>query len=447
MDFWSKKGLANIVDISINGEKAKDNSFTVFKGGSLILTPTIFKTPGAPNKCLVMQLEKQGIGLTSQVETINIDGTYQYSPITLDQNVQPVQNLGILPSAEFRVCSPVEAGKPCQELISRQKPTFGVLQRGNTQEVELSITFTDVDGNGIDVTNPNNQDMMEISILGSAVDPKILGKGGWFDESRKRPVIDLLQYNIKLQINNVPFASGVKSVTYGQIIPSIISGTSTTTLNNQNILSDNVWRLRLSLFEADDNTFLCSRYNAGEVVQYQGTKQEKTYTIKVAAQAQDADAPRVTLNIQPAEIKPSGETAKLTVDVTDETKVGNINFELAKPGGVKSNWDAVNNEAKSSCAQSTLQGSGDRKVCSIDVDGSKLNVDKAGIYRVTVTAYDEDRISHSTTREATIEVLCGPSTDNSYGMCMQGGRCGRENVIESQTACQQGFECCRRFQG
>ncbi|MBI2208229.1 hypothetical protein HYU50_01935 [Candidatus Woesearchaeota archaeon] len=449
LDFWSKKGLANIVDVTINGEKAKDNSFTVFKGESLILTPTIFKTPGAPNKCLVMQLEKQGIGLTSQVETINVDGTYQYSPITLDQNVQPVQNLGILPSAQFNGCTTViNTGTQCQEIISRQKPTIGVLQRGNTQDVDLSITFIDEkpeDGR-IDISE-NSQDKMEVSVLGSAVDSRILGKGGWYDESRKKPVIDLPQYDIKLQVNTVPFASGVKSAIYTQIIPSIFGGASTTTLGSQNIASDNIWKLKLSLFEADDNTFLCSRYNAGETVQYQGTKQEKTYTIRVAAQRQDADAPRVTLNIQPSEIKLVGETAKLTVDVTDETKVGNIVFELAKPGGPKFNWDAVNNEAKNSCIPSALQGSGDRKVCSIDIDGSKLNVDKAGTYRVTVTAYDEDRISHKDVKEAAIEVLCGPSSDNSYGICMKGGSCGRENVIEGTTTCQQGFECCRKFQG
>lgn len=447
LDFWSKKGLGNIVDITINGERAKDNSFTIFRGEPLILTPTIFKTPSSPNKCLVMQLEKQGIGITNpKVETINVDGTYQYSPIELEANVQPVQNLGILPPAQFSGCDPVEKGRSCQELISRQRPTIGVLQRGNTQDIDLAITFIDEkpeDGR-IDISE-NSQDIMQVIVLGSPVDSKILGKGGWFDDNRKKPVIDLPQYDIKLQINSVPFASEVKSAAYTQIIPSIIISGSATSINNQNTLSDNIWRLRLSLFEADENAFQCSRYNAGELVRYQGEKQEKTYTVRIAAQAQDADAPRVAVNIVPAEIKPSGETARLTVEVTDETKVGNINFELAKPGAFKSNWNIANNEAKSSCVQSTLQGSGDRKVCSIDVDGSKLNVEKAGTYRVTVTVHDEDKISHSTTKETTIEVLCGPSSDNSYGVCMQGGRCG--DVLKDVNTCQTGFECCRRFQG
>ena len=436
LDFWSKKGLANIVDVSINGEKAKDNSFTIFRGEPLILTPTVFKTPSSPSKCLVMQLEKQGVGLTSQVETINVDGTYQYSPIMLEQNVQPVQNLGVLPPAQFNGCDPVDkVSRVCQDIISRQRPTIGVLQRGNTQDIDLVITFIDEkpeDGR-IDISE-NSQDKMEVSVLGSAADSRALGKGGWYDDNRKKPVIDLPQYDIRLQINSVPFASEVKSAKYTQIIPSIIVSSSTTAINNQNTLSDNIWRLRLSLFEADDSTFLCSRYNAGEIVEYQGTKQEKTYTIRVAAQRQDADAPRVTVNFDRENIKASGESAKLTVDATDETKLGNTVFELAKPGTARLNWDAATNEVKTSCTSSTLQGSGDRKVCSIDVSGSKLDADIAGTYRVTVTVHDEDKISHSTPREAAIEVLCGPSPDNSYGICMKGGVCGRENVIEGTTA-------------
>ncbi|MBI2134535.1 hypothetical protein HYU09_00960 [Candidatus Woesearchaeota archaeon] len=455
LDFWSKKGLANIVDVTINGEKPKDNSFTVFRGDPLILTPTIFKTPGSPSKCLVMQLEKQGVGINyPKVETINVDGTYQYSPITLDENVQPVQNLGILPSARFDGCESVDkASRLCQDIMSRQRPTIGVLQRGNIQDIDLAVTFIDEkpeDGR-ID-TSESSQDIMQVSILGSAVDSKVLGKGGWYDESRKKPVIDKPEYNIKLQINSVPpFTSEVKSATYTQLIPSItgsqtgISSTGINTFTNLNTLSDNIWRLRLSLFEADENTFLCQRYNAGELVQYQGTKQEKTYTIRVAGQSLDADAPRVTVNVFPAEIKQTGETARLTVEATDETKLGKINFELTKPGAFRSNWNNVNSQLESLCRSDALQGSGDSKVCLIDVDGSKLDADIPGTYRVTVTVPDEDKISHLTTREATIEVLCGPSSDNSYGVCMQGGRCS--NVLKDVGNCQTGFECCRRFQG
>ena len=468
-DFWSKKGLSYIVDILVNNEKPIDNKFTVFKGEQLTITPTVFKTPGSPKKCLVMSLEKQGMSAYPQVVDIELDGLQQYPPLKLEENIQPVQNVRFLSSPRYVACEPRQT---CENILlglgqRTTLPTFRLLQRGNIQELELIMKFTrgSNNKNSIIDLSENSADRLDLEGVGITPQSKFLGRDGWYDEQEKAPVIFLPEHNIKLKIDYVPFGKveEVNSVTYSQIIPPV--GASTTAFGTDTerfSLSDNIWRLRIGLFEADGRNDLvdpegrlasCSRYNAGETVSYQGNKQDKTYTIRVVGQQQDINAPRVRLDFDRPNLRPDEETSTLRLDAnSDKTRVGKISFWITRPGSsrtlwgsVNSNVESVNSNVQQYCKDELTGTTGGRKICSIDVNTRLLEANEAGTYKIDAVVPDEDTTPHSTTAATSIEVLCGPKA-KSYGICLQGSRCDRTRVIEEGMKCQDTFQCCESYE-
>jgi fibronectin type 3 domain-containing protein len=435
LDFWSKKGLANIESIEINGEKPKSNKITIFRGDDLKITPTVFKSKESPKKCLVADLKKQGTLTGSRFIDIDIDNSYRYPNLIIEENVQPITNPKILPRPQLTRCTEnpkKQSGKTCKEIISRLSPSLDVVSRNNGQEIFLDLEFIDEDDDGSINIGENSQDRFILTGTGIAPDGKVLGIGGWYSENHKGPVIDLPNQNIKLKINRVPFEPGVKSARYTLTVPAITSSES-----------DNVWNLEIGLYEADELTGQCSRANRGEPIVYQGSDQFQKYSVIVRAKAEEVNKPDISFSFDNNNNRifhGSNENIRLNIDITDDVGIGTISYELTKPEGPGRNWG----EANPICNPQEKGKGVRRKVCTIDINEANLDIVDAGTYKISVTVLDFDDTPQKSTKDAFVEVACGPTSNGLYGLCRNVDTCPGD-IIDYPIRCQSGFKCCKGF--
>jgi hypothetical protein len=431
LDFWSQKGLGRIDEILINDDEPEDNKVTVFIGDPLTITPTIFKTPGSSNKCLVAELDRNldrnSLESLPQVIVIDRDGSIQYPAATLINNIQPSTNIRELREPKAVSCDSV--GDACDSMKNK-KLSINKIERENKMDVDIILTFNDIGGSKeIELTDSSN-DIMVVNGI-----EKRIGAGGWWDDEFKGPVVDIS--GVKFKITDVPFDDKLKSITYELSVPPVDEDGRPQT-----------WTLKLSLFEADEDTGGCSRYNAGELTEYENSKQQKTYRITIKSPAELAGYPKIKLSfgkddkgntknyLNPIET----DEVKLNIEITDDIGINKrIDYDITPPGNFRGDGGSID------CPLTSISGTEEKRKCSLEFNMEELGVDNSktgGDYDIKVYALDTDPTPHLSEEKQSIEVRCGPS-GTSYGQCFKIDKCVEEQIISGgDIGCQQGYECC-----
>ena len=431
LDFWSQKGLGRIDEILINDDKPEDGEVTVFIGDPLTITPTIFKTPGSSNKCLVAELEKRGVETLPQAIVIDRDGPIKYPETQLESDIQPSTYIKTLPEPRVVSCDPDE--DVCNSMKKKKLSIEKINRDNKNSDVDITLTFTDNPNNKnsrIDLSD-NSMDTMSMNGISN-----VLGRGGWWDDKYNGPVVDIS--GIKFKITDVPFDDDLTSITYKATVPKVEEDKGSQT-----------WTLKLSLFEADEDTGGCSRYNAGELTEYEDYKQQKTYRIKIKSPAELADYPKIKLSFG----KDKKGNTKNYLNPDDEEDIVKLNIEVTDYIGSYHNLaisylyhPGHHERSEIDCPSVSVSSTeGKKRECSLELNMEKLDVETyyRGTYGIKIIAEDTDTFSHTKEAETAIEVRCGPS-GTSYGQCFEINKCLRQQIIfDGEIGCRDGYECCK----
>jgi hypothetical protein len=438
LDFFNQKGLAQLIEVKVNGKEVENNRITVFKGEDLTITPTILKSAGSPLKCLLIELDRKvGVKDTRYYE-VNVDGPNTYNPIILQKNMQPARRETKKFEQQAVSCKKAD-GSSCDETISKMSLNLEIDQN-NKFDKTLRLKFIDNDDSKKIELGPDSKDTIQVDGVSQNIrDMKREGSN---------PVVDIPGNDISFRIRNADITGDGKEIEY--------------LLRFYRIGGDETWDLTLSLRDVAEGAKTCNAYERDEILKYNNVEQVKSIRLNLRTSPEAIVAPKIRIdyNDNKNSLNPRiDDFMILNIELNDNQAPSRPIFMLMRPSEgffsnlvtkVKEEFEFdVGESEKLTCQDPVKTGDDYKKTCQLIVDYNLLGIDPnhniGGLYTLKVIAHDTESGDQSE-QDISVQVRCGQYDSTSAGLCKSRSTCNSISITIGEgegITCPKDLICCQ----